>query len=229
MRRIGILGVVLTIGLAAGCGGAGPGAAPAVAEAPAADREDPGVMAEPGLPRPLADLFHERAKLRKRHAGAMLTIQPISEKAPGFEAAVEIGWSIDYTGPRHPFTILKPDLTGSLSRQTIIHFWHAGAEGKAVPFQFASGVGEGAPPLRQKEVFSVSADGKPVNGCPLVLTWQSLSRRSGRAFKRGDVVLVQMEHAPTDRGDSDPRDERRWALDAWTGQLWSQPAALTCP
>jgi hypothetical protein len=229
MKRLAVL-VVLTIGLAAGCGGSGPGVPAVAEEAPAADREDPGVMAVLGLPPALTELARERAWLHKRQAGAMLTIKPKSEKDPRFEAAVEIGWSIDYTGPRHPFTILSPGQSVSLPNQTMIHFWHADAEGKAVPFNFTFGYGgEGPQALRQQDAFSVPADGKPVTGDPIVLSWQNLSRHAGRAFERGDVVLVQMEHAPTDRGDSHPRDERRWTLDAWTGRLWSQPAALTCP
>jgi hypothetical protein len=228
MKRLAVL-IVLTIGLAAGCGGSGAGVPAVAEEAPVAGQDDPGVMAVTGLPPALADLLPERAKLRKRQAGAMLTIQAKSGSWSGAEPSTRVYWSIDYTGPRHPFTILSPAQTGSLWHQTMVHFWYADAEGKAVPFKSSSGVGEGPQPLRQKEVFSISADGKPVTGGPLAISWQNLSRLAGRGFNPGDVVLVQMEHAPTDRGDSHPQDVRRWTLDAWTGRLWSQPAAVTCP
>jgi hypothetical protein len=131
-----------------------------------------------------------------------------------------IDWQIDYNGPRHPFTVLSPDLFPQAFEQTAIHFWYVGDGGRAIPFRVAAGVIAGAWPVR-KEHFSVAEGSKPVAG-QLVVYEGSLSQIAGREFGPGDVLLVQLEHAPRSRGD-----ETRTTLDAWTGKLWSQVVAAT--
>ncbi|HVK18641.1 MAG TPA: hypothetical protein VM533_17035 [Fimbriiglobus sp.] len=238
MKRIASLALVLAVGVAIGCVGPADGTPAAAEEPPAADKPKPPAEEGKDVPPALAELMNERSKLHKRQTGALLTIQAKSEKAPEFVPAVEIGWSIDYDGPRHPFAILAPSLSIPAADQTVLHFWYVGAFGRPVPVKIAAGVSEGIPPPKGKESYAISVGGKPATGDPIVTSWRELSRFARRAFRPGEAVLFQLEHVPTDRGNGyewviGPPPHRQvsegpaWTLDAWTGQLWSQPVVLT--
>ena len=87
------------------------------------------------------------------------------------------------------------------------------------------GVGEGAPPQKTREWFSVAANNQPVTGTH-ICDQTYLNAKFGRdARPDSPRAWVQLEHAPADRGDPyvgqlGPSEEA-WTLDAWTGHLWS--------
>jgi hypothetical protein len=151
----------------------------------------------------------------------------------GVVAGIVIDWQIGYDGPRRPFTILSPALDYRATGQTTAHFWYLAAEGKPAPFRrTAGGPLWPPPPPSRKDYFSVSADGKPVAGRIIVGGGRHLKHSSGRDLRPGNPWLwVQLEHAPTDRGDGfewtvnpdtlEARQGPAWTLDAWTGHLWS--------
>jgi hypothetical protein len=203
-------------------------AAVAVAQDP--PKPDPGGKKdEPRLTFP--ELFQERGKLHQRQTGALLTITAKWEtRNPAAEPGIVIEWQIDYDGPRRPFTILKP-MTYPPGGRSAMHFWYMGPDGKAVRFEIPLvGVGKQWP--AGKEGYAVSEGGKPVTGRISAGGASYLRGRIGRVPEPGDPRLwVQLEHAPTDRGDGydmvfDPATGRTtrgaaWTLDAWTGHLWS--------
>jgi hypothetical protein len=224
MKWIGSLALVLAVGVV-GCRGPAGVTPEATEETAVADEPKPPAADGKDVHPALAEVFKERAKLHRRQTGALLTIAARWEKRPrggptGPGLAVVIDWSIDYDGPRHPFTVLNPSLSPSAAEQTTVHFWYVDTAGRAVPFQLAAGDIAG-PWLVRPEDFSVAAGGKPVDG-QLEVYEGGLAQRAGRRFRPGDVLLVQLEHTPRDRGDVTGS-----TLDAWTGRLWSQPVALT--
>jgi hypothetical protein len=185
----------------------------------------PGVVAPEvkDVPPAFAEVIKERNKLHKRQTGALLTITAQWVHDPGLEPAIRINWSIDYDGPRRPFIVLTPDLSFTAAGQTSILFWHLDAEGRPVEFTIKAMHNLGPRPLKRKEWFSVSEGGKPVAGRIGQGGSYLKGYFSGRMPAPGEPRLwVQLEHAPTDRGDSDTWSENKWTLDGWTGQLWSQ-------
>lgn len=183
--------------------------------------------------RPIDEVVKERTALHKRQTGALLTITAKWEmRKPGTGPGVVIDWGIDYDGPRRPFTVFTPVLSKRGVGQTTAYFWYPDADGKAAGFKLESD-GEGFLPPIRKEDFSVAADGKPVAGRIVVGSGVRFTGRFGGPEPRpGEPRLwVQMEHAPTDRGDGYQNvrnpdtglSERvlTFSLDAWTGQLWS--------
>jgi hypothetical protein len=234
MRTIVVSILVLAVAAVAGC------VRPA-AEAPAATggavvADDPQPPAEgKDVPPAVAELVKERNKLHKRQTGALLTITAKWEKDPGIEWSVRIYWSIDYDGPRRPFTILTP---GKGTDPVVAHFWYLTPDGTAAAFTWGwGGMISGPQPLKQKGMFSVSDGGKPVTG-RLEQGGSYLKRKLGWEPRPGDPPLwVQLRYTATDRGDGyewpvDPVTLRvqqgpPWTLDAWTGELWSQVVEVT--
>lgn len=89
----------------------------------------------------------------------------------------------------------------------------------------------GKQPHKQKGMYSVAEGGKPVAG-RLGRGVTSFKGALGREPSPGDPPLwVQLEYAPTDRGDGydvvvDPatglgKPGPVWTFDAWTGRLFS--------
>jgi hypothetical protein len=232
MKTIAVSTLALAVAAAAGCEGLAP-EAPASAEAKVMADDPKPPAAGKDVPPAIAELVKERDKLHKRQTGALLTITAKWVKEPGVVAGIVIDWQIDYDGPRRPFTVLSPYLGYLAISQTALRFWHPDADGKPTGFKLEA-EGEGKPPTKRKEHFSISVDGKPVTGRIVVGSSAYLKGHfGGREPKPGDPRLwVQLEHAPTDRGDGydmirDPATGfatkgPTWTLDAWTGQLWSQ-------
>jgi hypothetical protein len=142
-------------------------------------------------------------------------------------------WSIEYDGPRRPFTILKPDSIHWRGGRTTVKVWYARPDGMPGEFEYGlGGVPAGVVPSKQKDWFSVAVDGKPVTGKIVMGNGAALLDYIGREPRPGQPPLwVQLEHAPTDRGDGIEQVFNRvtghitegapWSLDAWTGTLWS--------
>jgi hypothetical protein len=228
MKLIAVSTLVLAVAVAAGCVRPAPEAPAAAGEAVVADDPKPPAAGK-DVPPALAKLFEERNALHKRQTGALLTIIAQWEKDPRTEAGIVIDWTIDYDGPRRPFTILTP---GKGTDPVVAHFWYLKPDGTAAAFTWGwGGMISGPQPLKQKGMFSVSDGGRPVTG-RLEQGGSYLKRKLGWEPRPGDPPLwVQLGHAPTDRGDGfewpvDPatleaRQGPPWTFDAWTGRLWS--------
>ena len=140
--------------------------------------------------------------------------------------SVRVYWSIEYDGPRRPFSVLTPTLEFMSAGQTTAHFWYPRPDGKADGFKIAAGALLNRPLPKQKGWFSIATDGNFVTGKIIVGNGNYLKGYFGRLSEPGDPPLwVQLEHAPTDRGDANAEElgfkTDRWTLDAWTGHLWS--------
>lgn len=247
MRAVNRSMLVLVLA-AAGCGRP-PAVAvletPSTVTPPTAFRTPPTARAMPGLyPRPtppaattgdvppaLQKVFAERNQLHQRQTGAILTIDAKWVKHPRSAPRIHIDWTIDYDGPRRPFAILTP---GEGNEEVVARFWHLGLDGTATSFTLTwGGLLAGVQPRKQKGMYSVSAGGGPVAGQLQTASDEVIMHKMGREPKPGDPPLwVQLEYAPTDRGDGsdiifDPRTRRAtgqelaWTFDAWTGKLWS--------
>jgi hypothetical protein len=210
-----------------------PETAPAETEQPpAADAKAKPPEPAREVPPALAAIFKERNALHKRQTGAILTITAKWVHDPGIERAVRVYWTIDYDGPRRPFTILTPD-KGTGGSPAVAHFWYAKPDGTAAAYTWGwGGFIPGLPPPKQKGMFSVAADGKTVSGELRVGGGSHLKGTLGREPGPDDPPLwAQLEYAPTDRGDGfdllvDPVRQTgtqgpAWTFDAWTGHLWS--------
>jgi hypothetical protein len=232
MKRVACLVLALAAGVAAGCGQPAEHSSAAPEEAVVTDDPKPPAAEGKGVPPVIAELIKERGKLHKRQTGALLTITARWVHDPGLEPAVRIDWLIDYDGPRRPFTILAPDKAMG-ANPAVAHFWHLKPDGTAAVFTW--GLGGGGPagklPHKQKGMYSVSDGGKPVTG-QFNAGGSHLKGKMGREPRPGDPPMwVQMEYAPTDRGDGfdwpvDPATGfatkgPAWTFDAWTGHLWS--------
>jgi hypothetical protein len=227
MKRTYALVLAVAVGVA-GCEKPAPEPPAPAKEAPVANKPPLPAADVKDLPPALAEVAKERNKLHKRQTGALLTLtarwekRPLGGPVPTQGLAVIIDWTIDYDGPRHPFIVLSPDLFPQAFEQTAIHFWSAGDGGQTVPFRVAAEIFPGDWEVR-RDHFSVARDGKPVAG-QLVVYEDRLRQAAGRRFGPADVLLVQLEHAPRDRGD-----DTGTILDAWTGRLWSNAIPVTRP
>jgi hypothetical protein len=225
MKTIGMSMLALAVAAVAGCVRPAPEAPAAAEKAVVADDPKPPAAGK-DVPPALAELVKERNKLHKRQTGALLTITAQWEKDPGIEWAIRVDWSIDYDGPRRPFTILTP---GQGTDPVMAHFWYLKPDGTAAAFTSGwGGLISGPQPLKQKGMFSVSDGGKPVTG-RLERGVSYLKGAMGREELRpGDPPLwAQLEYTATDRGDSDVLSNEHWTLDAWTGALWSPVVEVT--
>jgi hypothetical protein len=229
MRGIA-LGVLALAAVVMGCAKS-PEPEPRVAEQP------PPPDAKPEPPKParevpaaLAAIFKERNALHKRQTGALLTISPKWGNDPGLDSAIHLNWEIDYDGPRHPFAILTPS-GGTGPNPAYAHFWYTNRDGTITTFTKGVGGGwiSGYPPLKQRSWYSVAEGRKPVGGEIITGGFDS---SKGEPGERGRPRLwMQLDYAPTDRGDGYDiiidREKRtgtrgpNWTLDAWTGKLWS--------
>ncbi|MFO0797452.1 MAG: hypothetical protein U0804_08230 [Gemmataceae bacterium] len=181
------------------------------------------------VPAALAKVFQERNQLHKRQTGALLTITAKWVDDGRIEPLIRATWSIDYDGPRRPFTILKP---GGGENAALLHFWYLDSKGGVATCHTGwGGASYHKEPPKQKSMYAISPDGKAVSG-HLERGITSLRGGFGRYPKSGDPSLwAQLEHTPTDRGDGferhfDPKTGittkgAGWTLDAWTGKLWS--------
>lgn len=123
------LGAILLLSIASGLACTQPAAEPPTAAGgPVAE---PLAAAPAEVPLAMAKVIEERNQLHKRQHGALLTITARWEKDPRFEPAVWVYWSIDYDGPRRPFTILTPGMGTDGVRA---HFWYTNPDGTAVAF-----------------------------------------------------------------------------------------------
>lgn len=231
MRGIA-LGVLALAAVVMGCAKS-PEPEPRVAEQP------PPTEAKPEPPKPasevpaaLQELFKKQNALHKRHTGALLTITAKWEETPMSGPSLRVHWSIDYNGPRRPFTILNPSHNGSTEGRTTVHLWYLQNDGTPASIPFVVGGGVSWPPHpKQKEWFAISAEGKPVGGAIILGNGAHLKQRFEREPSPGSPPLwVQLEHAPTDRGDANASEfgfaPEHWTLDAWTGRLWSYVAEV---
>jgi hypothetical protein len=223
------LGVLILTAVVAGCAKP-PEPAPAETEQLPADAKAKPPEPAQEVPEALAAIFKERNKLHKRQTGALLTISPKWEVTPPYGPLygplLRVAWAIEYNGPRRPFTILTPGDNSSAAVRTKLHVWYLRPDGKPTTFEYPfDGIGE-LPLPKKKDWFSVAADGKPVTGKLPIMNQDSLNAEFGRELRLGQPrAWVQLEHAPTDRGDPYAAqlgfEEEQWTMDAWTGQLWS--------
>ncbi|MCI0641468.1 MAG: hypothetical protein L0Y72_04380 [Gemmataceae bacterium] len=162
------------------------------------------------------EFFKRCDEQAKRWNGALLlATASIAKGKDGQE--LHIHWSIDYNGPRPPFTILEPSLARPISSQTTVRYYAEFKDGKRYPFQIAapSPLGFSIP---QPGWFVTAEKGEKASGT-LVLSLARIKERY--QFKHGDyaiespVLRFQLEHTPSARGQNGH-------LDAWTGQLFSK-------
>src|SRR5688572_18877148 len=79
----------------------------------------PRSAAPPSPMKETAAQLAERYKgLQKRYNGAYLSIKAREDVSDIGQPTVVVEWSIDYTGPRPPLTILRPGLIKPTSGQT---------------------------------------------------------------------------------------------------------------
>lgn len=191
----------------------------------------PPVAAPKDVPAELAKMFEERGRLHKRVSGARLTIAAKWVTDPKSEPAIRVDWTIDYAGPRRPFTIAAPWKSGTDVARA--HLWYVRPDGTAAAFTY----GWGGPPLdprpwKDRSEFAVAADGQPLTGRLATGVTSLKGKFGGREPGPEDPRLwAQLEFKATDRGDGfdlvrDPVgrglvEGPAWSFDAWTGHLWS--------
>ncbi|MCI0378014.1 MAG: hypothetical protein L0215_10430 [Gemmataceae bacterium] len=155
-------------------------------------------------------------ELAKRWCGALLeATASIAKGKDGQE--LRIHWSIDYNGPRPPFTILEPSLTRAISNQTTVKFYAESKDGKRYAFEIAAPVPLGVS-IPQPGWFVTAQKGEKATGT-LVLSLARIKERyqhrHGDYSSESPVLRFQLEHTPSARGQNGQ-------LDAWTGQLFSK-------
>ncbi len=174
-------------------------------------------------PESAAHIAGKRLDLHTRENGAKLWIAAETVAGPNGRA-IEVKWSIEYNGSRRPFTILAPSLTRPASDNTYL----------AVYCDNWIGVGQYlycSPPPRPRdwapraEDFVISKGGEPVTGT-LTVSLADLGKQAVkkgvRKFQPGSRVYIQLRFTTNDRGNTGGNE-----LDAWTGELWSNPVAVT--
>lgn len=175
-------------------------------------------------PPTLEDEIARRTRLAKRVNGAKLSIKP-SYRSSGLDRKIVIRWEIDYDGPRHPFTILKPSYQES-NGSTTIHFVYNDSTGKTQYTHMASRPIYGRyDPSEQN--FAISIDKKPVSG-EFTVHQDEVLKAVSLDIAPMSLLFVQIEHKPLERGEARGGLLTK-SLDAWTGMLWSMPTKVAPP
>ncbi|MBX9579895.1 MAG: hypothetical protein K2X87_06260 [Gemmataceae bacterium] len=168
------------------------------------------------------DLLKRRAAVQQRWNGAKLTISNARIEDTDTGQVLKVDWAIDYTGPRLPFTVLKPTLGPACSQQVELHGWWRDRGGKTMHVNFNVPGHDGPGPLPDPDRFATSKDGKPVTGTITVFE-ERLGETTRMRFTGKTPVFVQLDFHPHDRGESG----NGGGLDAWTGALTSNPLTVT--
>src|SRR5262245_57997184 len=110
-------------------------------------------MAEPlkDVPAALVEVFEKQNQLHKRQTGALLTITSKWVHDPGLEPGIRVDWSIDYDGPRRPFTIATIG-KGAGANPAVVHCWHLKPDGTVATVTWGLGGGAimGIQPRKQR-------------------------------------------------------------------------------
>ncbi|MCI0738259.1 MAG: hypothetical protein L0Y72_04390, partial [Gemmataceae bacterium] len=162
--------------------------------------------------------YKAQNELAKRWNGASLhATASIAKGKDGQE--LHIHWSIDYNGPRLPFTILEPSLTRPIGIQTTVWFFAEFKDGKRYPFLISAPTPSHSLILRGPHGSFVTVEkGKKAAGTlvlPLARIKETYQHKHGDYSIESPVLRFQLQHAPKERGQNAD-------LDAWTGQLHSK-------
>lgn len=179
------------------------------------------LTAAPVRPTPLEVYVAAVKANHKRSNGALLTIKAASEIDLENEV-IDIDWEIDYTGPRQPFIVSKLTLTTPLGHQTKLAVYCKGRDNEVKQLYFSASMPELLSP--SKYGYIVSENNKPVRDKIQLETKNLLAevqkKRGGQLVAR-ERLYFHLNFTPVYRGEAaDP------PLDAWTGNLWSQPIAV---
>ena len=154
--------------------------------------------------------YKGRSYLHRRTNGAVLAATASVTNEPA--QAITLSWTLDYTGPRQPFTILKPSLRLATG-QTVAVFHTGGKEYRlASPFQHGKYASH-------KSWFLTLPKGEKARGeilVPVSQVKKYFLKHWPEAFdkQRPPDLRVQLVHKPHDRGV-------QHTLDAWTGDLYT--------
>lgn len=179
-------------------------------------------------PETAKQLAEKYGRNQKRVNGVKLAIEAKPAVVKG-ERVIEVAWTLDYTGPRHPLIVARPDLravTGST-----LSVYYDGDDGFGWGVHFS--------PLHPGDLLLLSAadfaraDGaKPITGTlrvsvdKLNVALKADGRK--RPLQPGEAVWLRLHHTPLDRGDLYVgKREQDPILDAWTGDLSSNAVSVT--
>jgi hypothetical protein len=168
------------------------------------------------------EVARNRQQLQKRNNGARLAITA-SEKLWFDDKTFTIDWTIDYNGPRHPFTILAPTLTFAVTDQTQLCIYSSDEYGSCqfahIDAPFAWGVYKPS-----EECYATSVNEQPVSGkiqVKILEIDKELLRIRKYGLERNEKIYFQLREHARSRGDLINK-----SLDAWTGELWSNPVLV---
>ncbi|MBX9583623.1 MAG: hypothetical protein K2X87_25255 [Gemmataceae bacterium] len=165
------------------------------------------------------DLLKRRAAVQQRWNGAKLTISNARIEDTDTGQVLKVDWAIDYSGPRLPFTVLKPDLGPACALQIELYGYWKDRAGKTMHFNFKPDIPDVRRPPPDR--FATTKDGKPVTGTITVFE-ERLGETTRMRFTAKTPLFVQLDFHPRDRGESEGD-----GLDAWTGALTSNPLTVT--
>ena len=154
----------------------------------------------------------------------LVRLQTKRGKDFGDQQECHIDWSIDYNGPRKPFTVLQPSFTISSSGQTKLFVYYPQHDGSGSETFVQSPFASGRWSAVGSAFITSKGDGSVAGTIAIPMGENFHSERSDhppilRKFPRGTTIYLQLHHQPTERGWID-------SVDAWTGLLWSEPVAL---
>jgi hypothetical protein len=174
----------------------------------------------------IADLYKRNAHDSRRVNGVLLRATPVVESKDG-PFLLRLRWTLDYTGPRPPLTILRPTLDQSTFGQTVVEVYAEGVDKKVYRLGLWSRSPPGdAFPLTNREAFLKVEEGQPATGTITLFAGEitdAFPNEHPAAFPaRPREVNVRINHKPDDRGNNFRTvEEVSDGLDGWTGELYS--------
>src|SRR5262245_7272227 len=173
----------------------------------------------------LADLYKRDARDARRVNGVLLRATPVVESKDG-PFLLRLRWTLDYTGPRPPLTILRPTLDLPTSSQTAVEVYAEGADKKVYRLGLCSNRPGGDFYRTYKGAFFKVEKGQPATGTITLFAGEiadAFPNEQPEAFPaRPRDVHVRIHHKPFDRGNEfGTVQEIGDGLDGWTGELYS--------